>query len=156
MIPLRFETKYERWVVVTILLYCVFAVGIMLTQFSLHRESWFHSLPVVITPVVITVTFLLFGYPQYYEVHEDFLYLRQGLRKVRIPWESVAQLQCRQTASRSSVIFSTDSLVVTTATGKRYTIAVAREDSFLAEVEKHCPNLVRQSFGLGLPFSQPV
>jgi Bacterial PH domain len=92
--------------------------------------------------------------PQYYEVRETGLFLRQGWRKSLIPYSSLVELQPRSD-SMSAAVFSTDRILVVTAEGKRFLIAVAEDERFLAEVAKRSPQLDRRNFGLGMPLAPP-
>jgi hypothetical protein len=93
--------------------------------------------------------------PQYYEVLESGLFLRQGWRKSLIPYASLVELQ-PMSDSRSSGVFSTQRILVVTREGKRFLIAVAEEERFLAEVSKRCPQLERRDFGWGIPLAPPT
>lgn len=102
--------------------------------------------------VVFWIVVLVSVLPQYYEVRDGGLFLRQGWRRTLIPWNLLAQLQTMQD-SRSAGVFSTQRVLVVTESGKEYLIAVAEEERFLEEVLKRCPQLERRPFGLALPLA---
>ena len=93
--------------------------------------------------------------PQYCETRLNGLFLRQGWKRILIPWRSLVQLQS-VTDSGSAGVFSTQRILVVSSEGKQRLIAVADEDLFLAEVLKRCPALEKKSFGLGLPMMPPT
>ena len=113
------------------------------------QGKWFVFIPITVWLGALSGTL-----PQYYEVGSDVLYLRQGWRKIRIPWASLVQLHS-YSDSQSAGVFSTDRILVVTTQGKRYLIAVAEEEHFLDAVLASCPNLQRTAFGLGLPLAPP-
>jgi len=82
----------------------------------------------------------------------DGLFLRQGWRRILIPYASLVELQC-MTDSRSAGVFSTQRILVVTAEGKRYLIAVADEEGFLEAVAARCPQLEKRGFGLAVPMA---
>jgi hypothetical protein len=88
--------------------------------------------------------------PQYDEVREDVLFLRQGWRRILIPYTSLIGIQARSD-SMSVPVFSTDRLLIVIRGGKRFLIAVAERERFLAEVSQPCPQLERRTQGLVIP-----
>ncbi len=101
--------------------------------------------------IVVLVSVL----PQYYEVRDGGLFLKQGWRRTLIPWNLLVQMQTMQD-SRSAGVFSTQRILVVTESGKEHLIAVAEEERFLGEVLKRCPQLERRSFGLAVPLAPPA
>lgn len=89
--------------------------------------------------------------PRYYEVRTEGLFIRQGWRKVLIPYAALVRLQAVSDAT-SAGVFSTDRLLVTTREGRCYVIAPAEQKQFLDEVS-HRTILERRASGLGLPLS---
>jgi hypothetical protein len=151
---MRFETRYDRWLVILLV------VAAVATCIVLPAMQWLapgaHSAPVWVTllPLLIWAFVLPCTLPQYYEVREDGLFVRQGWRKFLFPYASLVELQ-PMSDSRSAAVFSTSRILVVAQGGKRVLIAVAEDERFLAEVAKRCPQLERRNFGLGLPFSPP-
>lgn len=151
---MRFETKFDRWLVVVLVLAAVVSCGVLPATRFLAPGSHPGPLWLAFTPWVIWLIVLPCMLPQYYEVQEAGLFLRQGWRKNLIPYASLVELQSTSD-SRSAGVFSTDRMLVVTQDGKRYLIAVAEDDRFLAEVGKRCPQLERRNFGLGMPLAPP-
>ena len=151
---MRFETKYDRWLVfflgLAAILTCVVApAASIVTPGSPREPLWLTLMPPVLWLIVITCT-----WPQYYELRENGLFLRQGWKKSLIPYTSLVQLQ-PISDSPSSGVFSTDRIILITRQGRQFEIAVAQETRFLEEVSKRCPQLERRPFGLGVSFSSP-
>jgi len=151
---MRFETKFDRWLVVVLVLAavatCVVIPALRILAPGPHPGPlWGPVLPLAIWLIMLPCTL-----PQYYEVRETGLFLRQGWRRSLIPYESLVELQSRSD-SMSAAVYSTDRILVVTKEGKRFVIAVAEEDRFLAEVAKRCPQLDRRNFGLGMPLAPP-
>ena len=152
---MRFTSKFDRWLVIVLILSaCVTCVILPAIAFfgPVPRTGipWF-----ALTPVVIWAVMLLATLPQYYEVREDGLFLRQGWRRALIPYPSLTELQS-MTDSRSGGVFSADRILLVTREGKRFLIAPAEQKRFLDEVARKTPDLERKNFGLALPFSSPT
>ena len=82
---MRFETKYDLWLVIILVLAAIFTCivlpGVGLFAPGPHPGPlWLVLMPLVIWLIVLPCTL-----PQYYEVREDCLFLRQGWRKNLIP-----------------------------------------------------------------------
>lgn len=150
--PMRFETRYDRWLVallaLTAVVTCV-ALPVVLVHASGSHPGlvWLRFIPLLLWLIVLPCAL-----PQYYEVRENGLFLRQGWRRISIPYASLAELQS-MSDSRSAGVFSTQRLFVATSEGNRFIIAVAEEERFLAEIARRCPQLEHKPFGLGLPFA---
>ena len=152
---MRFETRYDRWLVtLTVLAAGVTCVVVPARRFlapgSQPAPPWLTIAMLAFWGIVLSCTL-----PQYYEVLESGLFLRQGWRKSLIPYASLVELQ-PMSDSRSSGVFSTQRILVVTREGKRFLIAVAEEERFLAEVSKRCPQLERRDFGWGIPLAPPT
>jgi hypothetical protein len=151
---MRFETRFDPWLVALLVLAaavsCVALPAVRFLAPGPHPGPlWFAYTGWVIWLIAIPCTL-----PQYYEVREDGLFLRQGWRKILIPYASLVELQSRSD-SRSAAVFSTDRILVVTQEGKRFVIAVAEDQRFLKEVAKRSPQLQWRNFGLGIPLSPP-
>jgi len=147
----RFETRFDRWLVVLVVLASIVTcVGLPLLAFLKpggHAPPvWVPILPPVLWLIVLSSTL-----PQYYEVREDGLFIRQGWRKIFIAYPALAGIEST-TDTRSSVVFSSDRLLVSTRDGKRYLIAVVEDDRFISEIGRRSPHLAPREFGLGLRF----
>lgn len=150
----RFKTRFDRWLVVVLILTAIMTCLIL----PLLRLAAPHTQPVpwpaVFLPLVIWLIVLPATLPQYYEIREDGLFVRQGWRRILIPYGSIIEVQST-TDTRSAAVFSAERLLITVQSGKRYIIAVAEEAQFLDELGKRCPQLDSRPFGLGIPFSGP-
>jgi PH (Pleckstrin Homology) domain-containing protein len=90
--------------------------------------------------------------PQYYEVRPDGLFIRQGWRRMLIPYDSLVDLQSN-TDFGGAAVFSSYRLLVATRAGRRFIIAPVEQDRFLQEVARRAPHLECKPFGLGFTFS---
>ena len=142
---MRFATKFDRSIVALLIL--AFVLVCLVLPFAGRAP-----LAVKWLPVAVFLLSLPCSLPQYYEVRDDGLLIRQGWRKLRIPYAALVEVRSTSD-SRSAVVFSTDRIAIVTSEGKSYTIAVAEEDRFIAEVAKRAPHLQRIVGGLGLSFS---
>jgi hypothetical protein len=134
---MRFETRYDRRLVVLLALTAVVTcVGLpvarVLAPNSHPGPVWLSFIPLLVWLIVLPCTL-----PQYYEVRENGLFLRQGWRRILIPYASLVELQS-MSDSRSAGVFSTQRLLVATSESKRFIIAVAEEERFLAEIARRC------------------
>ena len=139
---MRFETRFDRWLVVVLAFgFLCSCVLIPLLHFTgtgpLAAPLWLVFLPWVAWLAVLAATL-----PQYYMVLPEGLFLRQGWRRIPIPYDSLIELSSTSDA-RSAGVFSTQRIDVVTRENRRYIIAVAREEEFLAEVARRCPQLQR-------------
>jgi hypothetical protein len=149
---MRFKTKYDRWLVILLLIAAVCTCALIPVLSLRERgfsKAWLWTNLILLTIWAIALFSTL---PQYYEVKQEGLFLRQGWRKRLIPYASLMGLH-KNSDSRSAGVFSTDRILITTKEGKRFLIAVAEEARFLDEVAQRSPQLERRSSGLGLPFA---
>jgi hypothetical protein len=152
---MRFETRYDRWLVAVLLLTAILTCVVVPTLRLLVPDShpgplWPSFLPLLLWSIVLPCVL-----PQYYEVRENGLFLRQGWRKTLIPYESVVEVRS-MSDSRSAAVFSTERLFVTSSEGKHFIIAVAEEGRFLSEIARRCPQLDQRSSGLGMLFGPSI
>jgi hypothetical protein len=98
---------------------------------------------------------MAFLLPQWYELREDGIFIRQGVRTVWMPYPSLVEAQPFDNMTSSGAVFSKRRILLVTQSGNRYIIAVAEEDRFMDELARRCPQLERRAYGLGLPFSTP-
>jgi hypothetical protein len=152
---MRFKTRYDRW------LMCVLGVGAVVTCGVMPLMRLYgagdHPAPLVLIflPWLLWAAVLFATLPQYYETRPDALFLRQGWRKIVIPYDDLSELRSTMD-SRSAGVYSSQRIGVITRQGKLYIIAVADEDGFFAEVAKRAPHLSRTALGLGTSLTAPV
>jgi Bacterial PH domain len=134
---MRFKTKFEGWFVATPVLATIGVVGAGVLS-SHPARFWF----AVSLCLAIVLDVLARKLPQYYELREDGLFLRQGWTKVLIPYESVTAVdRYSSLGSRSDRVFSMDRILIIANGGERFIIAVAEEKRFLTEIWKRCPQI---------------
>jgi hypothetical protein len=151
----RFETRYDRWLVIVLLIAAVFTCLVIPALIIAGRgphapPSWIPFVPWGLWLAVLVSTL-----PQYYETREDGLFLRQGWKKRLLPYDSLVELRST-TDARSAGVFSMQRINITTREGRRFIIAVAEEDLFFATVAERCPQLARSGFGLAITLSPPA
>lgn len=150
---MRFKTKFDGWIVVVLVLTAILTCVILpLLQLMPHTRPvppFAMFMPLVIWLIVLPNTL-----PQYYDVRDDGLFIRQGWRKSLIPYASITEVQPVNDA-RSAAVFSTDRIFIGTKEGKRFIIAAAEEERFLDALAARCPQLDRKGPGLLLPLSAP-
>ncbi len=151
---MRFDTRYDRWIVVLltgVMTFWTIAAGLLFLKDADISEYGKFLIPMAI---LVTIT-LLFCLPQYYEIRTNGLFLRRGTRKKLLPFSQVFELQVT-VDGRSAPVFSTHRILVVTQDGQKEIIAVKEEDRFLKEMMIRCPHLERKSYGLGLPLASPT
>ena len=146
---MRFRTRFDRSLVIVMSLVAVltcitFPLLRFLSPGDHPAPAWLVFLPLPLWAAAIVSTL-----PQYYELRENGLFLRQGWRRVFIPYAELAGLQPSWSA-QGAYVFSTRRILLLTRQGKRHLIAVAEEEKFIVEVAKHCPQLERKGFGFGV------
>jgi len=134
---MRFATRFDRWLVVLLVVAALVSCG---------------AVPYLV-PIWLAVLSTML--PQYYEVRESGLFIRQGWQEILIPYASLIELQS-VTNSMSAAVFSSQRILVVTSEGRRVLIAVAEDDRFLEEVARRAPQLERKAYGLGVPFAPPT
>jgi hypothetical protein len=149
---MRFNTKFDRWQVVVVILSavvsCTVVPAILIINFELHS----YQSALAFFPLAIWLIILLSMLPQYYELGGNGLFIRQGWHRALLPYASLVELQTMWDL-RSSAVYSASRILIVTDAGKRFLIAVAEQERFLAEVSKRCPQLNQNESGLGLPFA---
>jgi len=148
---MRFETKFDRWLVILLIVAALATCSLPAARLLIARS---HPTPLGLTvlPFAIWAVVLSSTLPQYYELHQDSLFLRVGWRRVVIPYASLVEIQS-MSDTRSAGVFSADRILLVTEAGKRFIIAVAEQERFLAELSQRCPQLEPRPFGFGMPFS---
>jgi hypothetical protein len=122
----------------------------MVHAMAQHPILW----PVVIALMVsmlfapaVVLTALSCTLPQYYEVREDGLFIRQGRKKALLPYSALRELEAVNSPF-SAPVFSTHRLQITAVPGGEFLIAVAEQERFLVEVARHAPQLEQRPSGL--------
>jgi len=91
---------------------------------------------------------LSFTLPQYYEIRDDGLFIRQGWKKVLIPYPSLTEVKTWR-SFLSSAVFSTDRITVSAGAYKSFVIAVVEKERFFAELSTRCPQMEKKNTGSG-------
>jgi hypothetical protein len=151
---MRFATKFDRWLVILLIGVAVLTVPLPILGFLTNPAATGSRLRAILAPLIWLV-FLRCTLPQYYEVRADCLFIRQGWRKISLPYASLVALQ-PVTDYSSAPVFSTDRLVVTTRENTWFSIAPALQREFIEAVAARCPQLEHNDFGLALPPAGPA
>lgn len=139
---MRFRTRYDRSLVL-VLAFAAVASSVLLPASRYYFQVagaappalWISFLPTAVWLVVLASS-----WPQFYEIRDDGLFVRQGWRKTLIAYNSLKDAKA-VSDSRSAGVFSARRITLNTRDGKDFTIAVAEEERFLAELGKRCPRL---------------
>jgi hypothetical protein len=99
------------------------------------------------TPAIVLSVVFACLLPQYYEVREDGLFIRQGRKKSLLPYSALRELEAVNSPF-SAPVFSTHRLQITAVPGGEFLVAVAEQERFLAEVARHAPQLEQRPSGL--------
>jgi len=146
---MRYATKFDSWLVAVLV---IGAAVTMIPAFVHPPDPPVKWLPYLLP--LFWVVLLPLMLPQYYEVRSEGLFIRQGLRKILIPWPELAEMT-PTTDGRSAAVFSMDRILVSTSRGKRYLIAAADRAGLIAACAERCPHLERKAGGIGLPLMWP-
>lgn len=152
---MRFETRFDRWLVVFLMVSFLATCFVIPTLIFLAPGSALAARCLAFAPLLIWLIVLPNTLPQYYEVREDGLFVRQGWRKSLLPYASLVELQ-RMSDARSAAVYSTRRILIVTKESQQFLIAVADEARFLTEVAGRCSHLQKRPFGFGLPLSAPT
>lgn len=143
---MRFATKYDRWVVAGVAAAPVVA-GIawirMLVGIANQREpAWIAG-----GAMLVWLCAMASCWPQYYEVRGDSLFIRQGWRRITIPYAELTAVVASSDA-HSAGVFSVDRVLIETSPGNRYIIAPADQAGFFEAIAARAPQLERSAGGL--------
>ncbi len=143
---MRFETRYDKWLVAVLIAAGLIAFGVPLalyfTQAAGGGQLWVFFFAPLVLLLVVSLT-----YPQYYELRDQDLFIRQGWKKVVLPYRGLRELRA-ETGFLSAPVFSTRRIYVTAVPGGEFILALAEEDRFLSEVQRRAPQLERVNSGL--------
>jgi len=146
---MRFAAKFDRWLVSVLVFAAAFSFALPVISLLAPRLRP-EPLWVPFAPLAIWVAVLPSTLPQYYELRNDVLFLRQGWRKISVPYAALVQVE-PVFDSRSAGVFSLDRIVVLTQVGKRYLVAPAEKDRFMSEIAQRAPQLEWKGFALAMP-----
>jgi hypothetical protein len=114
----------------------------------LYSEYW--MLPLVFCFLLFT---LYQSFPNYFELQESSLFIRQGWKKLLIPYASIEKILPISGRFGGK---SQNRIVVITAKGMTFTIAAAEQERFMAEISKRCPQLEKRETELGLSLQRAI
>ena len=140
---MRFKTRYDAWLVAVLsavaLEMLVMPCAFYFTNVVQGAQMWLFLVGPVIMAFVLSLTL-----PQYYELRDDGMFIRQGWRRALLSYDGLRELRA-ETGVLSAPVFSTHRIYVTAASAGGWVIAVAEEEKFLAEVRRRAPQLQRGS-----------
>jgi hypothetical protein len=145
---MRFQTKFDRWLVV-VLFFAAFASCIALPILIYHASGAY--LYPALLGLFCWATWLLplsCTLPQYYEICEDGLFIRQGWKKVLIPYSSLTEVKTWR-SFLSAAVFSADRIILSAGAGKSFVIAVVEKERFFVELSARCPQLEKKNTSSG-------
>ncbi len=135
---MRFETRFDGWLAALLILTGI-VTSVVLPASRLLAPGAHPVAPLLtFSPFVIFAVVLSCTLPQYYELRNGGLFIRQGWRKSLIPYASLIEVQ-PTSDTRSAPVFATHRILLVTEEGQRFVIAVAEDERFLAELSKRCP-----------------
>jgi len=151
---MRFKTRYDAWLVIVLIAAGVISLGVPLalyfTQAARGGQLWLFIIAPLVLLMVLSLTL-----PQYYELRDGEMFIRQGWKKVLLPYSALCELRAEK-GVLSAPVFSTQRIYLTAAPGGQFILALAEEDRFLAEVERRAPQLKRVNWGLESSRGSPV
>ncbi len=100
-----------------------------------HTPSWHSVLCVSIWILALAATL-----PQYYVLDAGNLLIRQGWRRIVIPYSSLVAAQSVH-ESWSAAVYSADRVLLTTSDNREYLIAPRDRPRFLSELSSRSPHL---------------
>ena len=145
---MRFQTKFDGWLVAVLFLSAFISCFVVpATLFRTPAPNWF---PILLTFFCWTIWLLALSstLPQYYEIREDGLFIRQGWKKILIPYSSLTEVKS-WLSCLSAAVFSTDRILVSAGAYKSFVIAVVEKERFFVELSTRCPHLQKNSTGSG-------
>lgn len=119
---MRFATRFDWWLVAVLA-----GIPLVFLYIGLHGNDLAAYAGVAIYSAVITCTL-----PQYYMLEPDALFIRQGWRRIRLPYGSISKVEAGMSALSAAVV-SIHRITITANSGE-YLIAVRGEERFLREL----------------------
>jgi hypothetical protein len=152
---MRFETRYDKWLAGVLIAVglIVFGQPVAALYFS-HTGHGQPIWPLFLPGPAIYLLVLSATLPQYYELREEGLFIRQGWKKALLAYSALCEVYTVNSVL-SAPVFSTHRLQVTAAPGGQFLIAVAEQERFLAEVARRAPQLEQWPSGLRIPGGTP-
>jgi len=151
---MRFETRYDTWLVAVLGAVGLILLGLPLALYSTLAAHGQPIWPLIPGPVIYLLV-LSATLPQYYEVREEGLFIRQGWKKTRLAYPAICELRIWNSAL-SAAVFSTHRLMITAVPGGQFVIAVAEQERFMAEIARRSPQLEQGTAGLKGRGGSPV
>jgi len=150
---MRFETRYDKWLVGVLIATGLILFGLPVALYYILPASGQPVWPFFFGPVIFVFA-LSATLPQYYELREEGLFIRQGWKKALLPYSALCELRTAD-GLLSAPVFSTHRLQVTAVPGGQFLIAVAEQGRFLAEVARRTPQMEQWPSGLRTPGGKP-
>lgn len=136
---MRFETRYDGWIVTVLaaegMLFVILPLAFYFNHVMPGGQLWLFLIGPLVMALVLFLTL-----PQYYEVREDGLFIRQGWRKALLPYAALREMHADD-GVLSAPVFSTHRVYLSADPGRQWVLAVKEQDQFLAEVKRHAPQL---------------
>jgi hypothetical protein len=145
---MRFQTKFDSWLVAVLFLSAGISCFVVpAVFFHTLGANWF---PILLTIFCWTIWLLALSstLPQYYEIREDGLFIRQGWKKILIPYPSLTDVKTWR-SHLSAPVFSADRILVSAGAYKSFVIAVVEKEDFFAELSTRCPQMEKKNTGSG-------
>ncbi|MEP6716696.1 MAG: PH domain-containing protein [Terriglobia bacterium] len=135
---MRFQTKFDTWLAITLLISmaATLVTPVVLLILAAVRQRpvpWGLAIPPAIWVVAIAATL-----PQYYDIREDGLYVRQGWHKALIPYSLIFKVQAVSN-TLSSAVYSSERVKIDTQSRGSFMIAPVDRDRFMSELARHTP-----------------
>jgi hypothetical protein len=143
VLQMRFETRYDTWIVAVLIGAGLLELGLPPALYFGHvgrgAPLWVIFAGPLVMIVVMSVVFAA-TLPQYYEVRDEGLFIRQGRKKVLLPYAALRELRA-DTGVLSAPVFSMSRIYLSATPGGQWVLALAEQDRFLAEVRRRAPQL---------------
>jgi hypothetical protein len=94
------------------------------------------------------------NFPEYYEVQENGLFVRQGWKKNLIPYSTIDMLLPLAPAFRW--LPPINRILVIPEKGENFVVTPSEKETFLTEISKRCPQLEQSETKYGLSLQQAI
>jgi hypothetical protein len=143
---MHFKTRYDKWIVVVLgavsLLMLAMPCVMYITASMRAGQLWMFLVGPMVMLFALSATL-----PQYYDVRQDGLLIRQGWKRVLLRYPNLRQLRA-ETGVLAAPVFSTHRIYLSAVPGGDWILAVAEQERFLDEVQARAPQLTRGPSGL--------
>jgi len=145
---IRFPTKVDVWLGIVLGASILLTLGLplyVLGDAALRHSKTPVYVAVMIPTALLWILALAATIPQYYDLGEDGLFIRQGWRKTLIPYPSLVRVE-KVDSYASAGVYSGQRILISTKLQKQFLIAPQNRDRFIDYLRAKAPGVGGDNF----------